>query len=127
FPSTGAAMGRVYWRLPRVNLDHAGTAGYLPADVSEAARQFSAASTDERGAVFTRREVVDFILDLVGYTEDRDLAAARLLEPSAGHADFLLPIIGRLVRSFRAHDGDLADASTALAPAILAFEVHPDS
>lgn len=110
-----------------MNLDHAGAAGHLPADVSEAARQFSTASTDERGAVFTRREVVDFILDLVGYTEDRDLAATRLLEPSAGHADFLLPIIGRLVRSFVAHGGNLDDAAPALAPAVLAFEVHADS
>lgn len=110
-----------------MNLALAGTAGYLPADVSKAARQFSTASTDERGAVFTRREVVDFILDLVGYTEDKDLAAARLLEPSAGHADFLLPTLGRLVRSYVAHGGDLADAVQDLAPAILAYEVHADS
>ncbi|WP_141213207.1 hypothetical protein [Janthinobacterium sp. PC23-8] len=30
-------------------------------------------SADERGAIFTRRVVVDFILDLVGYTVDMDL------------------------------------------------------
>lgn len=110
-----------------MNLEIAGVAGHPSADVSEAARQFSIASTDERGAVFTRREVVDFILDLVGYTEDRPLASARLLEPAAGHADFLLPAIGRLVRSFVGHGGNLADDAQALAPAVLAFEVHQDS
>jgi hypothetical protein len=30
-------------------------------------------NVNSRGAVFTRREVVDFILDLVGYTKDRPL------------------------------------------------------
>lgn len=90
-------------------------------------RHFSEASTDERGAIFTRREVVDFILDLVGYTEDQSLHQARLLEPSAGEGDFLLPIIGRLVRSFRAHGGELAKAGDALADALVAVEVHADS
>jgi hypothetical protein len=39
---------------------------------------------DSRGAVFTRREVVDFILDLTGYTADQPLPHRRLLEPSFG-------------------------------------------
>lgn len=110
-----------------MNLEHGGPAGYLPADVSEAARQFSNASTDERGAVFTRREVVDFILDLAGYTQDRRLESMRLLEPAAGHADFLLPAIGRLLRSFVSHGGNLEDVTEVLGPAVLAFEVHSDS
>lgn len=67
--------------------------------MTEAAREFAAGGGEERGAVFTRREVVDFILDLVGYTEAAPLAETRLLEPAAGHGDFLLPAIGRLVRS----------------------------
>ncbi len=37
---------------------------------------------EERGAVFTRREVVDFILDLVGYTADRPLHHYHLLVES---------------------------------------------
>jgi hypothetical protein len=32
-----------------------------------------ASSVDERGAIFTRREVVDFILDLVGYVVSEPL------------------------------------------------------
>lgn len=110
-----------------MNLDQAGLAGPVPDELSDATQQFATASTDERGAIFTRREVVDFILDLVGYTENRPLASTTLLEPSAGHADFLLPAIGRLVRSYRAHGGDLADAAQALGAAIRAFEVHAAS
>lgn len=109
-----------------MNLDLAGSPGALT-DESESARQFSTASADERGAIFTRGEVVEFILDLVGYTEDRDLAQTRVLEPSAGHADFLLPIIGRLVRSYVAHGGDLSRGAHRLAPAIRAYEVHESS
>jgi hypothetical protein len=37
-----------------------------------------------RGAVFTRLAVVEFMLDLVGYTPDRPLHRSRLLEPSFG-------------------------------------------
>lgn len=44
------------------------------------------AEADSRGAVFTRREAVDFILDLTGYTGDQPLHEKRLLEPSFGGA-----------------------------------------
>jgi hypothetical protein len=110
-----------------LNLEQAALLGELSPHVSEAARRFSTASTNERGAVFTRREVVEFILDLVGYTEDRPLGAARLLEPAAGHGDFLLPVVGRLIRSFVARGGDLAIADKALGNAITAYEVHENS
>src|SRR4051794_37442208 len=35
--------------------------------VEAAVKQLACAGIEERGAVFTKREVVDFILDLVGY------------------------------------------------------------
>ncbi|WP_447937249.1 Eco57I restriction-modification methylase domain-containing protein [Thermomonas fusca] len=110
-----------------MNLEVAADSGARSIDVNEARRQFSTASSSERGAVFTRREVVDFILDLAGYTEDTPLQSAKLLEPSVGHADFLVPAAGRLVRSFLAHGGKLVDAPSALATAILGYEVHADS
>lgn len=56
---------------------------------------------EARGAIFTRSEVVDFILDLAGYTEDQPLHEKRLLEPSFGGGDFLLPIIQRLLSAWR--------------------------
>lgn len=110
-----------------MNLEHPGIENLLSADVSEAVRQLSAAPEAERGAVFTRREVVDFILDLVGYTPDQDLRAARLLEPSVGHGDFLLPAVSRLVRSFVDRGGQLREAADALADSFVAYEVHTDS
>lgn len=51
----------------------------------------------ELGAVYTKLEVVDFMLNLIGYTNDRPLYQQRILEPSFGAGNFLLPIITRLL------------------------------
>lgn len=58
---------------------------------------FSSAPADWRGAVHTRPEVANFILDLAGWSGDHDLTRGRLLEPSAGEGDFLLPAVARLL------------------------------
>ena len=49
------------------------------------------------GEVFTRRWVVELILDLVGYTPDRDLGRQVLVEPSCGTGAFLVPVAERLI------------------------------
>lgn len=59
--------------------------------------------TENFGEVFTRRWVVDTILDLVGYTEDNDLGAQVAVEPSAGSGAFLLAMVERLLASARVH------------------------
>ncbi len=46
---------------------------------------------EARGAVYTRVEVVEFILDLLGYTDDVDLSACRILEPSCGSETSAVP------------------------------------
>ena len=82
------------------------------------------AGIEERGAIFTRREVVDFILDLAGYTADRPLHQMRLLEPSFGGGDFLLPIIDRLFAAWQASPDSAADPFAALSSCIRAVELH---
>ncbi|MBI5449881.1 MAG: Eco57I restriction-modification methylase domain-containing protein [Gammaproteobacteria bacterium] len=83
----------------------------------------TAAGAESRGAIFTRTEVVDFILDLAGYTEDQPLHEKRLLEPSFGGGDFLLPAIGRLLAAWRSsqHAGTVVEE---LGDAIRAVELH---
>lgn len=81
---------------------------------------------ESRGAIFTRSEVVDFILDLAGYTEDQPLHEKRLLEPSFGGGDFLLPAIERLLRAWRAAKSS-SSALDDLADAIRAIELHHDT
>lgn len=70
--------------------------------------------TAEHGEVFTRRWVVELILDLVGYTADKDLVSLRAVEPACGSGAFLVPMIERLVVSARNYDCDLAGAHAAL-------------
>lgn len=71
------------------------------------------------GEVFTRRWVVDLILDLVGYTAEEDLGRSVLVEPSCGTGAFLVPVVERLIASSVAHDRDLRD----LGPAVRAFDL----
>lgn len=80
--------------------------------------------TEARGAVFTRTEVVDFILDIIGYTKDQPLHKNRILEPSFGGGDFLIPIIGRLLIAWRA---DLVSTIDDLRNSIRAFELHQET
>lgn len=98
-----------------------------PLDVSAALDTLAAADEGDRGAVYTRPEVVAAILDLCGYTADKPLHQLRLLEPSFGSGDFLLPALDRLLDSYVRHGGALENARTALAPAIRAVELHPES
>jgi Eco57I restriction-modification methylase/TaqI-like C-terminal specificity domain len=97
--------------------------GLCPVDA--AVRQMGNSAPDQRGAVFTRREVVDFILDLAGYTVDRPLHLLRLLEPSFGGGDFLLPVIERLIQAWRA--AGAVDPMTVLPRAIHAVELNQKS
>ncbi|HEX2322086.1 MAG TPA: Eco57I restriction-modification methylase domain-containing protein [Streptosporangiaceae bacterium] len=57
----------------------------------------------EYGEVFTRRWVVDLILDLCGYDPDADLTKMQLVEPAAGSGAFLGPILDRLIAARAKH------------------------
>jgi Eco57I restriction-modification methylase len=89
--------------------------------ISFAVEQMADAGIEARGAIFTRLEVVDFILDLTGYTADRPLHTMRLLEPSAGHGDFLIPALDRLLVAWQLAG---APAPETLSNAIRAIELH---
>ncbi|MCZ7377241.1 Eco57I restriction-modification methylase domain-containing protein [Micromonospora sp. WMMC250] len=72
------------------------------------------AESVEHGEVFTRRWVVDLILDLAGYTADRDLAALVAVEPACGGGAFLAAMATRVSASCRKHDRPLLDAKQAI-------------
>jgi len=69
---------------------------------------------EPKGVVYTRRWVVDLILDLAGYRSAEDLAARYAVEPSAGAGAFFLPMVQRLLDSTEQHGRSLDDARTAL-------------
>jgi hypothetical protein len=94
--------------------------------IAEAVERLASESgIEERGAIYTKREVVDFILDLVGYTSDQALADFRLLEPSFGDGDFILPAVERLLKSAQREPNGLE--FNRLAPAIRGVELHRET
>lgn len=99
-------------------IDQPSLEGFCPvADaVAKLARDSEA---HERGAVFTRREVVEFILDLAGYTPDKPLHCMRLLEPSFGGGEFLLAAVRRLMAA-----AESAGGNVELGDCIRAVELH---
>ncbi|UQS32127.1 Eco57I restriction-modification methylase domain-containing protein [Streptomyces fradiae] len=68
----------------------------------------------EQGEVFTRGWVVELILDLLGYTADKDLCDLRLVEPACGGGAFLTVIAARISASCRAYQRPIADAAGAV-------------
>ena len=92
--------------------------------VEQAVRQL--AGIEAQGAIYTRREVVEFILDLVGYTADKPLHEFRLLEPSIGGGDFLFPALQRLLIAYR-RSRKAGEAVFALKDAVRAVELNSDS
>ncbi|MBS5529952.1 Eco57I restriction-modification methylase domain-containing protein [bacterium] len=76
-----------------------------------------------RGAIFTRNEIVNFILDLIGYTSNEPLYEKKILEPSFGNGDFLFPIIERLLNSFKSESPSIKK----LINAIRAVELHDET
>ena len=78
-------------------------------------------SEKARGAIYTKPEVVCFMLELCGYKASAPLTDYRLLEPSCGDGAILLPAIDRLLTAAK-REGALS--YERLAPAIKAVELH---
>jgi adenine-specific DNA-methyltransferase len=72
------------------------------------------------GRVFTRQHIVNFILDLAGYTADKSLESMTLLEPGSGNGAFLTAAAKRLLASKPA-----ALSPEALSPCLLGVEKDP--
>ncbi len=68
------------------------------------------------GEVFTRRWVVDMMLDLAGY--QGDVSSLRVVEPSVGSGAFFGPMVERLVAS--SNDWE------AMRPSLRGFDIIPE-
>ena len=110
---------------PQIALSHHQPAFPQLCPVTDAVASMSSAGIEERGAIYTRREVVEFMLDLVGYTPDRALCSLRLLEPSFGEGDFLIPVVERLLKSWR--EAGRPDPFKTLGRAISGVELHRET
>jgi hypothetical protein len=92
--------------------------GTAAVKVSDPARRPSAradpAAKIEHGAVFTKRWVVELVLDLAGYRSDRSLGAMTAIEPACGDGAFLVPIAERLSDACKREGRSLLEALDAL-------------
>ncbi|MFF4295515.1 Eco57I restriction-modification methylase domain-containing protein [Streptomyces vinaceus] len=68
----------------------------------------------EHGEVYTRAWVVELILDLLGYTADKDLCDLKLVEPACGGGAFLAVIASRISASCHSHQRPVTDAIDAV-------------
>ena len=103
----------------------AGSAFPLSSDVEKTLNALARADgTESRGAVFTRVEVVEFILDVVGYVSDASLHQKTMLEPACGGGDFLLPMIDRLIASWRSSQPEKDNVVGELGEVLRAVELH---
>ncbi|HLK67280.1 MAG TPA: Eco57I restriction-modification methylase domain-containing protein [Bryobacteraceae bacterium] len=78
---------------------------------------------ETKGVVYTKRWVVELLLDLAGYTSEKDLTDALAVEPAAGDGAFLGPMIERLLNSCRRVGKPLS----ACRESLIAFELDDES
>ncbi len=86
-------------------------------------RPLPIAAVEAKGVVFTKRWVVELLLDLCGYSSATNLVDALAVEPSAGDGAFLGPMVERLVESCRNHGRPLSECRNSL----IAYELNEES
>jgi hypothetical protein len=78
---------------------------------------------DPKGVVYTKRWVVELLLDLAGYTSNINLVDIVAVEPAAGEGAFLGPMAERLVESCQLLGRAISDCCDAL----IAYELDEAS
>ena len=91
----------------------------LPEANMTAIANWSEETDAEHGEVFTRRWVVDLILDMAGYTTEADLASMTVVEPSCGGGAFISAIVERLLISAK----EQGHSFDALGGSVRAFDL----
>jgi len=83
----------------------------------------SAAVIGSKGVVYTKRWVVELLLNLSGYCSDQNLVDTLAIEPACGDGAFLGPMVERLLQSCRNLGRPLSECRTSLA----AYELNETS
>lgn len=83
----------------------------------------SAPRGERNGVVYTKRWVVELMLDLSGYTPDRDLQSLTVVEPAVGDGGFMVPMVERLIASSK----QLGRPIESAAKVIAGYELDPAS
>jgi len=81
------------------------------------------APQEPRGVVYTKRWVVELLLDLAGYLSTKNLVDAMAVEPAAGHGAFLSLMVERLAASCERLKRPISDCHNSLR----AYELNANS
>jgi len=77
------------------------------------------------GQFYTPEEVINYILDAVGYREDTDIEGKRLLDPACGSGGFLVRATNILVQRLMARGFDAETILNKVRESIYGFEINP--
>lgn len=80
-------------------------------------------ASEHHGAVYTKRWVVDLILDIAGYTPGAGITRRTVVEPSCGCGAFLTAIAERLADELSAENGEWS----MLGNSVRGYDITPDS
>lgn len=72
------------------------------------------AALENKGVVYTKRWVVELLLDLAGYRPETNLAHKVAVEPAAGDGAFLGPMVERLAESCRRFERPISECADSL-------------
>ena len=86
-------------------------------------RTCSVSAIEPKGVVYTKKWVVELLLDLSGYCSDKNLVDILAIEPAAGDGAFLGPMIERLVESCGNFGRSLSECEHSL----IAYELDETS
>ncbi|HNV32917.1 MAG TPA: hypothetical protein PKK81_08305, partial [Nitrospira sp.] len=86
-------------------------------------RTCSVSAIEPKGVVYTKKWVVELLLDLSGYCSDKNLVDTLAIEPAAGDGAFLGPMIERLVESC----GNLGRSLSECEHSLIAYELDETS
>ena len=85
------------------------------------ARPLPITPLEVKGVVYTKRWVVELLLDLSGYRSENNLVDSLAVEPSAGDGAFLGLMVERLIASCQRLGRPLPDCKDSL----IAYELEP--
>jgi type I restriction-modification system DNA methylase subunit len=77
------------------------------------------------GQFYTPHEVIDYILDSVGYTAQNEIENKMLLDPACGSGGFLVPAVNRLVAALREKNYDPITILAKVKENIYGFDINP--
>lgn len=80
-------------------------------------------ASEHHGVVYTRRWVVDLVLDIAGYAPGKGITGKVIVEPACGEGAFLVAIAERLAKELTSVHGDW----DALRNAVRAYDIDADS